>query len=74
MRRLFLLQSALLCTAGAVCGLALSGGLLYAAASLVPDWRIAATLLVLSVCCGAAAGLLPAVRAARLDPIDAMRN
>ena len=73
-RRLFLLQSALLCAAGAVCGLALSGGLLYVAASFVPDWRIAAALLVLSVCCGAAAGLLPAVRAARLDPIDAMRN
>lgn len=73
-RRLFLLQSALLCAAGAVCGLALSGGLLYAAASLLPDWRIAAALLVLSVCCGAVAGLLPAVRAARLDPVDAMRN
>ena len=73
-RRLFLLQSALLCALGGLCGLFLAGGALYWVMSLLPDWRVLAMLLALSVACGAAAGLLPAVRAARLDPIDAMRK
>lgn len=73
-RRLFLLQSALLCALGGLCGLFLAGGALYWVMSLLPDWRVPAMLLALSVACGAAAGLLPAVRAARLDPIDAMRK
>ena len=73
-RRLFLLQSALLCTFGGLCGLCLAGGALYWGASILPDLRVSAVLLVLSVACGAVAGLLPAVRAARLDPIDAMRK
>ena len=73
-RRLFLLQSALLCTLGGLAGLFAAGGALYWGASLLPDWRVSAALLVLSVFCGAAAGLFPAVRAARLDPIDAMRK
>ena len=73
-RRLFLLQSALLCTFGGLCGLCLAGGALYWGASILPDLRVSAVLLVLSVACGAVAGLLPAVRAARLDPIGAMRK
>lgn len=73
-RRLFLLQSALLCALGGLCGLFLAGGALYWVMSLLPDWRVPAMLLALSVACGAAAGLLPAVHAARLDPIDAMRK
>lgn len=73
-RRLFLLQSALLCALGGLCGLFLAGGALYWVMSLLPDWRVPAMLLALFVACGAAAGLLPAVRAARLDPIDAMRK
>ena len=73
-RRLFLLQSALLCALGGLCGLFLAGGALYWVMSLLPDWRVPAMLLALSVACGAAAGLLPAVRAARLDPIDGMRK
>lgn len=73
-RRLFLLQSALLCALGGLFGLLLAGGALYWVMSLLPDWRVPAMLLALSVACGAAAGLLPAVHAARLDPIDAMRK
>ena len=73
-RRLFLLQSGLLCALGGLCGLAVAGGALYWGISMLPDWRISAGLLLLSVACGAVAGLLPAVRAARLDPVDAMRN
>ena len=73
-RRLFLLQSGLLCALGGLCGLAVAGGALYWGTSILPDWRISAGLLLLSVICGTVAGLLPAVRAARLDPVDAMRN
>ena len=73
-RCLFLLQSGLLCMMGGLCGLAFAGAAIYFSTAMLPDWRIVGALLVLSVTCGAAAGLLPAVRAARLDPIDAMRN
>lgn len=73
-RRLFLLQSGLLCALGGLCGLAVAGGALYWGTSILPDWRISAGLLLLSVICGTVAGLLPAVCAARLDPVDAMRN
>lgn len=73
-RRLFLLQSALLCAVGGLCGLVLAGSALYALTGMLADWHICLALLVLSVVCGGAAGLLPAVRAARLDPVDAMRN
>ena len=73
-RRLFLLQSALLCALGGLAGLLLAGGALYWGAAILPDWRVPAALLALSVLCGTAAGLLPAVRAARLDPVDAMRK
>ena len=73
-RRLFLLQSALLCASGGLCGLALAGGALYGLTGVLADWRIGLALLFVSVACGGIAGLLPAVRAARLDPVDAMRN
>lgn len=73
-RRLFLLQSTLLCAVGGLMG---AGGvwvLLRAAAVDTPALWLTAALLALCVACGAAAGLLPAVRAARLDPIEAMRK
>ena len=43
-------------------------------ALLVPGGGLTAALLLLTVLCGTLAGLLPAVRAARLDPIDAIRK
>lgn len=74
-RRLFLLQSALLCALGGLCGLGVTGAALYWGASLLlPDWRVSAGLLALAVGCGGVAGLLPAVRAAALDPVEAMRK
>ena len=74
-RRLFLLQSVLLCLTGGVCGMAAAGTLLHwGAALLLPGWRLSAVLLGVTALCGAAAGWLPAQRAARLDPIDAMRK
>lgn len=74
-RLLFLLQSILLCAFGGLLGLAAAGTLLYLGASLLlPGWRFSLLLLLLSTACGAAAGLLPAVRASRLDPIKAMNK
>ena len=72
-RRIFLLQAVLLCLFGGIVGLAAAGALLhFGAALLLPEGRVFAGLLTLSTLSGAAAGLLPAVRAAALDPIDAI--
>ena len=73
-RRLFLLQSVLLCAFGGLCGWAAVCALLLAVPSLLPHWTLSAIVLVLAAVCGGAAGLLPAMRAARLDPIDAIRK
>ncbi len=72
-RRIFLLQAVLLCALGGIVGLTAAGALLhFGAALLLPENRVFAGLLTLSTLSGAAAGLFPAVRAAALDPIDAM--
>ena len=72
-RRTFLLQAVLLCLFGGIVGLAAAGALLhFGAALLLPEGRVFAGLLTLSTLSGAAAGLLPAVRAAALNPIDAI--
>ena len=72
-RRIFLLQAVLLCLFGGIVGLAAAGALLhFGAALLLPEGRVFAGLLTLSTLSGATAGLLPAVRAAALDPIDAI--
>ena len=51
-----------------------AGALLHFGAALrvLPEGRVFAGLLILSTLSGAAAGLLPAVRAAALNPIDAI--
>lgn len=73
--RLFLLQSVMLCGFGGLCGLGLAAVLLRFGASMTlqSGW-LGIGLLALSMLCGGAAGLLPAVRAAGLRPVDAMRK
>ena len=73
-RHLFLMQSTLLCAVGGLMGAGGVLALLRAAAVDTPALWLTAALLALCVACGTAAGLLPAVRAARLDPIEAMRK
>lgn len=77
--RLFLLQAILLSMVGGCGGLLAGGGILIAASSLtgmnlVAPVRFVLCVLALSGVCGAAAGVLPAVHAAVLRPIDAMRQ
>jgi putative ABC transport system permease protein len=78
-RRQFVLEAALLAGLGGAGGVAL--GLLLAALgaslgdwSLVVPWRAAALSLALSLVLGVASGVLPAWRAARIEPSDALRS
>ena len=78
--RLFLTEATLLAGGGALCGLLLgAGGVLVMAelypalAAPPPAWAIGASVLV-SVGAGLLFGLLPARRAAALDPVEALRS
>ena len=74
-RRIFLSEAVLLCAAGGAAGLALAwSALRLGAALLLPGWRLTVALPLIAALCGGIAGLLPAVRAASMDPIEAMRK
>lgn len=78
-RTLFLMESTVLSTLGGVGGLAAGIGiawLLKATVSGLPvntPWDYALGALAVSVLIGLAAGVVPAMRAARLNPVDALR-
>jgi putative ABC transport system permease protein len=74
----FVLESAMLATAGGAAGIIL--GLVIAAAAsllgawdLIVPWSAAAFAFACSALLGLAIGVIPAARAARLDPVDALR-
>jgi putative ABC transport system permease protein len=75
----FLIEAALLGALGGFTGVILAATLIATLTVLVPQlplaiaWPYASAALLLSVAIGLAAGLLPAARAARLDPVDALR-
>jgi putative ABC transport system permease protein len=77
--RQFLFEAAVLSGAGGVLGVALASSIGLVAAQLAPvfpavppGWAVASGLVV-SIGVGVVAGYLPARRAARLDPVDALR-
>ncbi len=74
----FLVESATLSTAGAAMGILLGLGMAFLVKMLTPlpaavaPWSIAVGVL-LGILVGVTAGVYPASRAARLNPIDALR-
>ncbi len=79
-RILFLMESTVLSTLGGLVGLAVGTGLAWLLKTLVSGlpvstpWDYVLGALGLSVLIGLAAGVVPAMRAARLDPVEALRS
>ena len=79
-RTLFLMESTVLSTLGGLGGLAVGAGiaaLLKATVRSLPvntPWDYAIGALLASMLIGLAAGVVPAMRAARLNPVDALRD
>ncbi|MDR5755613.1 MacB family efflux pump subunit [Caballeronia sp. LZ035] len=76
----FLAEAVFLCVSGGLIGLVLSLGLSECVSYLANDWKMlqspitAATAFASSTLVGVVFGLMPARRAARLDPIDALAH
>lgn len=78
-RILFLLESTILSTLGGMIGLIAGAGIAGLSGMLISElpvsipWRYVMAALILSGLIGLAAGVVPAMRAARLNPVDALR-
>ncbi|MBS1146846.1 MAG: hypothetical protein H6R08_1022 [Proteobacteria bacterium] len=79
-RTLFLMESTVLSTLGGLGGLAVGAGIAWLLKTTVSGmpvntpWDYALGALAVSVLIGLAAGVVPAMRAARLNPVDALRT
>lgn len=75
----FVLEAVLLCLSGGICGITLSKLSIHIIEVLLKieiqfQWNVVIASLGLSVICGILFGMMPAMRAARLDPIKAIRS
>lgn len=78
-RILFLMESTILSTLGGLSGLAIGSGIAWLLKFFVSSlpvstpWDYVFGALVLSIIIGLAAGVVPAIQAAKMDPVDALR-
>ena len=73
----FLIEAAVICLGAGLLGLATAWGLTFAISRVLPvslSPAIAGLAILVSLVTGVVAGFLPAWRAARLDPVEALRN
>ncbi|HEU6448870.1 MAG TPA: ABC transporter permease [Verrucomicrobiae bacterium] len=73
----FLIEAACVCLIGGAIGLAIAWSLTFAVRHLFPiemSWDIVAIAILVSLLTGVISGILPAFRAARMNPVDALRN
>ncbi len=73
----FLLEAASICLLGGLIALAIASGLLVIIRNFIPatmSLMIIGIALLVSVITGVLSGFFPAWRAARMDPVDALRN
>ena len=74
----FMVEALFLCLAGGLGGIALNYVIflmlnIVAGITIPFQWQSALLSLLIAACCGVLFGILPAIRAARLDPIQAIR-
>lgn len=73
----FLVEAAMICLMGGLIGLAIAWPATWLLSKAMPatlSWPVAGLALLVSALVGVLAGFLPAWRAARLDPVDALRS
>jgi putative ABC transport system permease protein len=79
-RLLFLLESTALSTIGGLAGLLIGAGiagllkLLFSGLPVSIPWNFVLAAVCLSMLIGLIAGVVPAMRAAKLNPVDALRT
>jgi len=72
----FLVEAALLCVMGGLVGLLISFPLSLIVNQFLPTtlpWTVAAMAIMISAIVGVVSGFLPAWKASRLNPVDALR-